>query len=249
MQQHLVVLSRGFWGVVFATAIGGCASLPFLSGGAPAPEETPPGGEPAPAPSDAAFPNPVVSPTPPPGPAALIPATDPDARLKAAAAGRVDPFGIPKIPIEVIPPKPKKSPAPAPGDPGAPGSPGGAPGSPGDLPPLPGNGNLVPPGTIGDLSPLPTFSPPDTAAAKSIAVTGVVRMGNKVRAIVKSPDESTSRQVTVGDRLVDGAVLVKRIDEYGGDPVVVFEQNGIEVRRAVGEAVEAPGDGVPDGQG
>jgi hypothetical protein len=38
----------------------------------------------------------------------------------------------------------------------------------------------------------------------------------------------------VGDRIANGQVLVKRIDvRPGSDPVVVLEQNGVEVTRFV----------------
>jgi hypothetical protein len=67
-------------------------------------------------------------------------------------------------------------------------------------------------------------------------VSGVVVVGGIAEAIVKAPNESTSRYVRAGQRLSNGQILVKRIEvNSGSDPIVVLEQNGIEVSRGVGE--------------
>lgn len=91
------------------------------------------------------------------------------------------------------------------------------------------------------LKPLPPI--PDPTLAKAVEVTGVVVIGGVPRAIVKAPNEPTSRYVTVGQRLSNGLVLVKRIEvNSGSDPVVILEQSGVEVSRAVGDKpVAAPG--------
>ena len=61
-------------------------------------------------------------------------------------------------------------------------------------------------------------------------------VGGVAEAIVKAPNEATSRYVRAGQRLSNGQILVKRIEVNGGsDPVVILEQNGIEVSRAVGD--------------
>lgn len=87
--------------------------------------------------------------------------------------------------------------------------------------------------TIAALPPLPS-----TNLANSVQVTGVVQAGGVAQAIVKAPNEETSRYVRVGQRLSNGQVLVKRIDmSGGGDPVVILEENGIEVAKVVGEPV------------
>jgi hypothetical protein len=84
------------------------------------------------------------------------------------------------------------------------------------------------------LKPLPPI--PDPSLAKAVEVTGVVVIGGVPRAIVKAPNEPTSRYVTVGQRLSNGLVLVKRIEvNSGSDPVVILEQSGVEVSRAVGD--------------
>ena len=80
---------------------------------------------------------------------------------------------------------------------------------------------------------LPVAPQPETAEA--VIVTGVVLIGKVPQAIVKVPDEPTSRYVQPGQRLVNG-VLVKRIEmSRGANPTVIFEQYGIEVAKQVGE--------------
>lgn len=79
---------------------------------------------------------------------------------------------------------------------------------------------------------------PDPVLAKAVEVTGVVQVGGSVQAIVKAPDEPTARYVGVGQRLSNGQVLVKRIELAGSEPLVVLEQSGVEVSRAVGQAPE-----------
>jgi hypothetical protein len=81
----------------------------------------------------------------------------------------------------------------------------------------------------------------------------VVRIGNENYAIVQSPTDGTSQYVRPGQRLANGQVLVKRIEVQGGTPVVVLEQNGIEVSQPVGsptpEGPEAPAEttaGLPN---
>lgn len=76
---------------------------------------------------------------------------------------------------------------------------------------------------------------PSTTAANGVEVTGVVQVGNEVQAIVKAPGEAASRYVRVGQRIANGQVLVKRIEmNAGAEPIVILEENGVEVARAVG---------------
>jgi hypothetical protein len=83
---------------------------------------------------------------------------------------------------------------------------------------------------------IPSMPPiPQPTLAREVEVTGVVTIGNSTQAIVKAPNEPTSRYVSVGQRLAGGQVLVKRIEmNPGSDPIVVLEENGIEVPIAVG---------------
>ncbi|HEY9751428.1 MAG TPA: hypothetical protein V6C46_00635 [Coleofasciculaceae cyanobacterium] len=76
---------------------------------------------------------------------------------------------------------------------------------------------------------------PSTTLAEGVEVSGVIQLNGVSQAIVKAPNEPTSRYVQPGQRLSNGQVLVKRIEmNPGGTPIVILEQNGIEVSRGVG---------------
>lgn len=82
--------------------------------------------------------------------------------------------------------------------------------------------------------------------AQAVQVSGVVQVGDKVFAIVTAPNEPTSRYVQEGQRLAGGQVLVRRIETNRAEPVVILEQYGVEVVRAVGEGgIPAPANGTP----
>ncbi|MBD2567653.1 hypothetical protein [Anabaena lutea] len=76
---------------------------------------------------------------------------------------------------------------------------------------------------------------PQPEAAKAVLVSGVVLIGRQPQAIIKVPEEKTSRYVQAGQLLGNG-VLIKRIEmNRGSNPIVILEQYGIEVGKAVGE--------------
>jgi hypothetical protein len=77
--------------------------------------------------------------------------------------------------------------------------------------------------------------PPSTDIAEGVEVSGVVQVGDKMQVILKVPEEPTSRYVSIGQRLANGQVLVKRVNLQSIDPIVIFEQNGVEVAKIVGE--------------
>jgi len=92
---------------------------------------------------------------------------------------------------------------------------------------------VVPDSSIEPVSPPP---PQEPELASNVAVTGVIQIGNETQAIVQVPNEGTSRYVRVGQRLSNGQVLVKRIEmNQGSEPIVILEEYGIEVARAVGD--------------
>ena len=87
-----------------------------------------------------------------------------------------------------------------------------------------------PPAPVAVLPP-----PPSIEIAKAISVSGVMQVGDETRVILKAPTEPTSRYVSVGERIANGEVLVKRVKfNVGSDPIVIFEQNGVEVAVEVG---------------
>jgi len=108
----------------------------------------------------------------------------------------------------------------------------------------------TPPGTpiTSPINPLPPSglpgnnlppAPPEQLApqlAQNVTVMGVIQIGEVTQAIVQVPNEATSRYVQVGQRLSNGQVLVKRIEmNEGAEPLVILEQYGVEVAKAVGE--------------
>jgi hypothetical protein len=79
--------------------------------------------------------------------------------------------------------------------------------------------------------------PPQPDLARAVFVSGVVLIGEEPQAIIKVPNEPTSRYVQAGQRLANG-VLIKRIEiNEGSEPSVILEQYGIEVARMVGEGI------------
>ncbi|GAB1540492.1 hypothetical protein NUACC21_31610 [Scytonema sp. NUACC21] len=80
--------------------------------------------------------------------------------------------------------------------------------------------------------------PPQPELAQAVVVSGVVLIGREPQAIIKVPNEPTSRYVEAGQRLANG-VLIKRIEmNEGSEPIVILEQYGIEVAKMVGEGVD-----------
>ncbi|HEY9877227.1 MAG TPA: hypothetical protein V6D29_02165 [Leptolyngbyaceae cyanobacterium] len=99
----------------------------------------------------------------------------------------------------------------------------------------PGRTSTGNPSVVSPIQPLPPLPQPQVASA--VAVTGVVRVGGETYAIIQAPGEPTSRYVRAGQRLANGQVLVKRIEARGGtEPIVILEENGIEVSRPVGSS-------------
>ena len=168
----------------------------------------------------------------------LIQSTNPQGRAKQVAKGRVDPFApLPGQEVATVDTAPttKSIISRLPSTPTPPRSPS-------QIAPKPRNiniGKLLPPPSIPSPALAPSFlpPPPQTDVAQAVAVTGVVKVGNEAQAIVKVPNEVTSRYVREGQLISNGQVRVKRIEmNEGSDPLVVLEQNGIEVKRPIGEA-------------
>jgi hypothetical protein len=235
MRQISFIASLG----MLALSLGGCA---LFSGGndtaiEPSPDTTVETIEPAPgATATQPFSEPPVvdGQTSPAGtlPPDLIGSTDSDQRVQGIQRNRPDPFALlPTSPVIQTPPvaqAPTTTPQTGtrlPNVPGS-GSGNGQPSRPGGLAPIP---NLVP----NRPAPPPR---PQAELARLVKVTGVVQIGSTTHAIVSAPNEPSSRYVRVGQRLSNGQILVKRIEvNAGSEPIVVLEQNGIEVVRAVGE--------------
>ncbi|GAB4299221.1 MAG: hypothetical protein Fur0025_38030 [Oscillatoriaceae cyanobacterium] len=94
----------------------------------------------------------------------------------------------------------------------------------------------TPPAPPPKPTPPPPPPPPSTDIAKAVEVTGVVQVNGEILIIVKAPNEPTTRYVKVGQRIGNGKVLVKRVEQLkGSEPIVVLEENGVEVNKEVGE--------------
>lgn len=77
-----------------------------------------------------------------------------------------------------------------------------------------------------DATPPP---PPQPEIARAVQVQGAVKIGNQVTAIVRAPNESTSRYVRPGQRIANNQVIVKRINiDQRPTPTVVLEEIGID---------------------
>lgn len=209
---------------------------------------------------EAALPSPTASPGSATRTAALprdldlIPSTDPDQRVQSIQGNRSDPFSIvpttPSVEITRTTPPGGTSGATTGGTAPTTGTTGGAAGQPsGGGRQARGSGNPPRPGS---LAPIPNLvpgsrtnapraatrpvppPPPQPELARAVQVLGVVQIGGVPYAIVSAPNEPTSRYVREGQRLSNGQVAVRRIEVNGPEPVVVFEQYGVEVVTAVG---------------
>ncbi len=155
-------------------------------------------------------------------PSPLLASTDPTERLKAIQRDRPDPYQY--VPV-LLPP------------PAAPPTPAGVPQRPATE-----EQQALPPDENVDLPDLPTIPEPSVASSQ-IQVTGIVRVNGKDYAIVQAPGEPTSRYVTVGDRLSNGSIFVKRIETRpGSDPVLVVEERGLEIPLPVGSGAPPAND-------
>lgn len=212
---------------------------------------------------DGTFSDPTVAGGPPVGavPLDLITSTNPDTRAQQVQRDRPDPFSLlPASPTVEV--RPSSTPSGATGTqtaalPGSGASGSGAGSATAGRSSAGGassgtttgstNGNgAASDGSAPDVVVGPP-PPPPTTLARGVTVSGVVRIGAVPYAIVQAPNEASSRYVRAGQSLSNGAVLVKRIDASSFEPVVVLEQNGVEVVRNVeGRPVEESEEDVAD---
>lgn len=173
-------------------------------------------------------------------PESLISKTDPLRRLPQVRVGRSNPFGSLTVSPRVVTTATVASPVAVPQAPQVLPSLGTLATAPVNLPlPLRSspNGPLpsipVPPtGTVRPSAPVPLAA----SLARQIRISGAMQVGDRLSIIVEVPNEHTSRPVTVGDYIGNGSVLVKRIEMRGNqEPRVIFEENGVEVVREVGD--------------
>ncbi|OLP17920.1 hypothetical protein BST81_12745 [Leptolyngbya sp. 'hensonii'] len=173
--------------------------------------------------------------------AGLIPPTNIEERLAIVSRGRRDPFAtvIPGPAVVAIQPATIKS---APVLPPVATSGRNLPQvTTVPLPTLQPNSNAtgLPPVSPGIGNPTPIVVPASpTATADAIQIMGVMQTGNQLSAIVRSPEDPSGRAVKVGDYLASGRVRVKDIKlKQRNEPVVILEQNGVEIIKSVGNPV------------
>ena len=147
--------------------------------------------------------------------AGLIPATKPDIRVRSSIRGRKDPFAVvaiqPQIEIKKDKKRVKSIPKPT----------------------------ISPSTTPGDFSSIPNLEEISVAnLAENVVITGLVESSDRIELIVRAPEETSARYVEIGQYLSNGQVLVKRIEHSFPTPLVILEQNGVEVKKPVGEVNE-----------
>ena len=151
--------------------------------------------------------------------AGLIPATNPDIRVKSIVRGRQDPFSVVtltpnvKVEKEEIKEVAKSN------------------SNQNRLNNRTNNNNLPqPPATV------EVFEP---TLAQNVVISGMYEAGGRTRLIVQAPEENTSRYVEVGQYLSNGQVLIKSIDRnHFPTPMVTLEQSGVEVIKTIGDSSE-----------
>jgi len=82
--------------------------------------------------------------------------------------------------------------------------------------------------------------PPEPSLAEEVQIKGMIQIGAQTSIFVKAPGELFTRYVSMGQQLSDGRVLVKHIEPASDlGPIVVLEQDGIEVIRSITETLPA----------
>jgi hypothetical protein len=72
--------------------------------------------------------------------------------------------------------------------------------------------------------------------AMALEISGVIEVDGRTQVIIKLPTESFSRYISVGDRVGNGKVLIKRVEGQSSlSPTVVLEEVGVEVPRKIGD--------------
>ncbi len=148
--------------------------------------------------------------------AGLIPATNPDVRVRSIVRGRNDPFSLvtlnPRIEIKQEKEANARNSR------------------------FPGNGNQGNNNGESDLDFPESIVEP--TLAQDVVISGLYEANGRIKLIVQAPEENTSRYVEVGQYLSNGQVLVKSIDkDHFPTPLIILEQSGIEVAKTIGETL------------
>jgi hypothetical protein len=156
--------------------------------------------------------------------AGLIPATNPEVRVRGSIRGRQDPFApvVLKPQIEKQEQEQEQEVTESQAENSQP------------QPAIDNPNNITSTPIIETLD-----DEPKAVLAQDVIISGLVNVGGIIKLIVQAPEEAASRYVEVGQYLSNGKVLVKRVDLNNfPTPVVILEENGVEVTKAVGEKVQ-----------
>lgn len=151
--------------------------------------------------------------------AGLIPATNPEDRIRTSVRGRNDPFSVvtlnPRIEIEEIEER---------------------------LPiatPNRNNNRVSNRANTNDELDSPSSEEFGPTLAENVIISGMLEVNGRTKLIVQAPQESSSRYVEVGQYLSNGQVLVKRIDkDHFPTPMIILEQSGVEVVKTIGDGLD-----------
>jgi hypothetical protein len=160
--------------------------------------------------------------------AGLIPATNPDIRVRTSVRGRQDPFSVvtlkPRIEIKEEEAKATDS---------------NSKNSNSSRNNFQRANNFISTPTEEPQSIQVPFEP---TLAQNVVITGLYKANGVAKLIVQAPDEPSSRYVQVGEYLSNGQILVKSIDmNHFPTPLVILEESGVEVAKAIGEKSEEVG--------
>ncbi len=76
----------------------------------------------------------------------------------------------------------------------------------------------------------------DPNGARSMKIIGVVQNPGRVQVMLKPRQSNAIQVVAVGGFFNNGQTLVKKVDRINTiEPIVTFEEDGIEIQRRVGE--------------
>jgi len=161
--------------------------------------------------------------------AGLIPATNPDIRVRTSVRGRQDPFSVvtlkPRIEIKEEEAKATDS---------------NSKNSNSSRNNFQRANNFISTPTLEE--PQSIQVPFEPTLAQNVVITGLYKANGVAKLIVQAPDEPSSRYVQVGEYLSNGQILVKSIDmNHFPTPLVILEESGVEVAKAIGEKSEEVG--------
>ncbi|MEM7756749.1 MAG: hypothetical protein AAF298_01260 [Cyanobacteria bacterium P01_A01_bin.40] len=157
--------------------------------------------------------------------AGLIPATNPEVRVRSSVRGRNDPFAVVTLnPLIEVDQKEEKKP------------------ETNITSRFSGSQNQSNSDDDELNLPEPILEP---SLAQEVIISGLYEANGSTKLIVQAPEEDTSRYVEVGQYLSNGQVLVKRIEQDSFNfPLIILEESGIEVAKTIGISAEDEADDV-----